>query len=315
AKSQLYFSWAKDYGGAKTKKPSLFLQETKLVPGEITSQATGKVFFSTNPKKDVVFKILPDKFSFSAIKAFQNCPLQYKYQYYLKIPSPGSAYFSFGQSIHKAFELYLKEYRSRLNQIQQDLFAKKNAAVELGSYAMLAELYEKNLVDEWYKNKKQKADYRKKGLELLKNFYGYSMNNPPKPKYLEQSFYLPLGDYKFTGKIDRADELPGGGIAILDYKTGEKIPSKNAKGDLDQLYIYQWAAKEYLGEKVGMMSYWYLWENKFLEESVAGESEIEKLKLGLLEAVEKIVYTTKYDLFKQEHINSPRHQCIYENLE
>ena len=141
------------------------------------------------------------------------------------------------------------------------------------------------------------------------------MNNPPKPKYLEQSFYLPLGDYKFTGKIDRADELPGGGIAILDYKTGEKIPSKNAKGDLDQLYIYQWAAKEYLGEKVGMMSYWYLWENKFLEESVAGESEIEKLKLGLLEAVEKIVYTTKYDLFKQEHINSPRHQCIYENLE
>ena len=37
-----------------------------------------------------------------------------------------------------------------------------------------------------------------------------------------------------------------------------------------------------------MMSYWYLWENKFLEESIAGESEIEKLKLGLLEAVEKL---------------------------
>ena len=72
AKSQLYFSWAKDYGGAKTKKPSLFLQETKLVPGEITSQATGKVFFSTNPKKDVVFKILPDKFSFLLLKRFKT---------------------------------------------------------------------------------------------------------------------------------------------------------------------------------------------------------------------------------------------------
>ena len=55
---------------------------------------------------------------------------------------------------------------------------------------MLAELYEKNWVDEWYKNKKQKLT-TEKGLELLKNFYGYSMNNPPKPKYLEQSFYLP----------------------------------------------------------------------------------------------------------------------------
>lgn len=315
AKSQLYLSWAKDYGGAKTKKPSLFLQETKLVPGEIASQATGKVFFSANTKKNEVFKILPDKFSFSAVKAFQNCPLQYKYQYYLKIPSPGSAYFSFGQSIHKAFELYLKEYRSRLNQTQQDLFAKKNVAAELGSYAMLEEFYEKNWVDEWYKTKKQKADYKKKGLQLLKNFYGYSMTNPPKPKYLEQSFYLPLGDYKFTGKIDRADELPGGGIAILDYKTGEKIPSKNAKGDLDQLYIYQWAAEEYLGEKVGMMSYWYLQENKFLEEQVAGKEEIEKLKASLLETIEKIVHTTKYDLFKEAHNSAPRHDCLYTNLE
>ncbi len=341
AKSQLYLSWAKNYGGAKTKKPSLFLQETKLVPGEVASQATGKVFFSANPKKDVVFKILPDKFSFSAVKAFQNCPLQYKYQYYLKIPSPGSAYFSFGQSIHKAFELFLKEYRDRANQTQQDLFApletfvklkqdgqllpsknkepltgftKKNASVELGSFAMLEELYQKNWVDEWYKTKKQKADYRKKGIELLKNFYGYSIANPPRPKYLEQSFYLPLGDYKFTGKIDRADELPGGGIAILDYKTGEKIPSKNGKGDLDQLYIYQWAAEEYLGEKVGKMSYWYLQENKFLDERVAGKEEIEKLKSGLLETIEKIVYTTKHDLFKEAHNSAPRHDCFYENL-
>ncbi len=314
AKSRLYFSWGKNYGGAKTKKPSLFLQETKLVPGDVTSQATGKVFFSTNPKKDVAFQILPEKFSFSAIKAFQNCPLQYKYQYYLKIPSPGSAYFSFGQSIHKAFELYLKEYRGRLNQTQQDLFAKKNTSAELGPYALLEELYEKNWVDEWYKNKKQKTDYKKKGVELLKNFYGYSTGHLPKPKYLEQSFFLPLGEYKFTGKIDRADELPGGGVAILDYKTGEKIPDKNGRGDLDQLYIYQWAAEEYLGEKVGMMSYWYLQENKFLEENVAGKAEIEKLKSGLLETIEKIVHTTKYDLFKQEHQNSPRHQCNFENL-
>ena len=35
---------------------------------------------------------------------------------------------------------------------------------------MLAELYEKNWVDEWYKNKKQKADYRKKALNYLKTF-------------------------------------------------------------------------------------------------------------------------------------------------
>ena len=124
AKSHLYFSWGKDYGGAKTKKPSVFLQETKLVPGEQISQATGKVFFSPLKKGAVVYKVLPETFSFSALKAFENCPLQYKYQYYLKLPSPGSAYFSFGQTMHKVFELYLKDFRSRQNQSQQDLFAK-----------------------------------------------------------------------------------------------------------------------------------------------------------------------------------------------
>jgi DNA helicase-2/ATP-dependent DNA helicase PcrA len=315
AKTRLYLSWAKDYGGAKTKKPSVFLQETGLVPGGIISQATGKVVFSGPQKKDVVFKILPDKFSFSAIKAFENCPLQYKYQYYLKLPSPGSAYFSFGQTIHKAFELYLKEYRARKNQSQQDLFSKKAGVVLPGDFKLLEDLYEQNWVDEWYRDKKQKEEYRKKGKQLLKYFYGHCQNHPPDPKYLEQSFYLPLGDYKFTGKIDRADAMPGGGIEILDYKTSEKIPGKNSKGDLDQLYIYQWAAEEYLGEKVSKMAYWYLQEDKFMEESVADKDDIIKLKARLLEVMEKIVHTVKYDLFLEEHKNAPRHNCEYEKLE
>src|SRR4029077_7836578 len=112
AKTHLYLSWGRDYGGAKNKKTSVFFQETKIVPGPVTSMATGKVIFSSASKKDEVYKLLPETFSFSALKAFENCPLQYKYQYYLKLPSPGSPYFSFGQTIHKVFELYLKDFRT-----------------------------------------------------------------------------------------------------------------------------------------------------------------------------------------------------------
>lgn len=315
AKSRLYFSWGKDYGGAKTKKPSVFLQETKLVPGKVTSQATGKVFFSASQKKPEVFKILPDKFSFSAIKAFEKCPLEYKYQYYLKLPSPGSPYFSFGQTIHKVFELYLKDLRTRQNQNQGDLFAKNLAQAELGGLPMLEDLYKQNWIDEWYRDKKQKADYRKKGLKLLKTFHEHTTQHPPKPKYLEQSFFLPIGGYKFTGKIDRADEAPGGGIEILDYKTSDKTPEKNAKGDLDQLYIYQWAAEEFLHEKVKKMSYWYLPANKFLEEQVAGKQEIQNLKAKLLEVIEKIIHTAKFDLFSEAHREAKQHDCSYKFLD
>jgi DNA helicase-2/ATP-dependent DNA helicase PcrA len=315
AKSHLYFSWGRDYGGAKTKKPSVFLHETKLVPGPVTSQATGKVFFETKKGNEIIYKSLPKTFSFSALKAFENCPLQYKYQYYLKIPSPGSAYFSFGQTIHKVFELYLKDYASRKNQPQQDLFSKKIQTVELGDLKLLNEFYEKNWIAEWYKTKKQQQEYFEKGKELIKKFYGYTQLNPPNPKLLEKSFFLPLGDYKFTGKIDRADIKADGTIEIIDYKTSEKIPSKNDKGNLDQLHVYQWAAQEFFGETVGGMSYWYLQDNKFLAEPIASAEEILKLKQRLLETIEKIVQTIKYDNFKNIHAETKEHKCIYENLE
>jgi DNA helicase II / ATP-dependent DNA helicase PcrA len=51
AKAGLYLTWAKDYGGARLKKPSLFLQETALVPSDKENLATGKVFFTTAEKK------------------------------------------------------------------------------------------------------------------------------------------------------------------------------------------------------------------------------------------------------------------------
>ncbi len=312
AKSQLYLSWAKDYGGEKTKKPSVFLQETKLVSAQSAITSTGKVFFAPANKSEIVYKTLPETFSFSALKTFENCPLQYKYQYYLKLPTAGSPYFSFGQTIHKVFELYLKEYRSRRNQSQQDLFAKTSSQAELGDFKLLEELYEKNWIDEWYENKKQKADYRKKGRELLKTFYQTLKASPCNPKFLEKSFYLPLGSYKFTGKIDRADSTANKTLEIIDYKTSEKIPSKNDKNDLDQLHVYQWAAQEFLGEKVSKLSYWYLQNNKFLPEEVAGKNEIQALKTRLLESIESIAETIKYDMFKKAHESVKAHRCEFE---
>ncbi|MDE2312057.1 MAG: ATP-dependent helicase [Patescibacteria group bacterium] len=313
AKTGLHLSWAKDYGGAKTKKPSIFLQETKLVPSNISSQATGKVFFPGPTKTNQVYQILPQTFSFSALKAFETCPLQYKFQYYLKLPGPGSAYFSFGQTIHKVFELYLKDYRARKGQSQQDLFGKMPGQAEIGTLEFLEELYEKYWIDEWYKDKKQKLDYRQKGKQLLKIFYEHTKHHSCDPKYLEQSFYLPLGEYKFTGKIDRADTAATG-LQIVDYKTSEKIPAKNEKNDLDQLHVYQWAAEEFLGEKVSGLSYWYLQDNKFLNEDPAGQADIDKLKHRLLESIEKIIHTVKYDLFNEEHAKTKKHPCAFERL-
>lgn len=313
AKSHLYLSWAKDYGGQRAKKPSLFLQETKLVPSDKVNLATGKVVFN-RPKggsKKVVYKELPDSYSYSAITQFLNCPLDYKYRYYLRLPMPGSAQLSFGVTMHTVFQQYMETYRNLLSAEQQDLFAQKTAAIELPPLQLLEQLYEKNWVDDWYESKTQKEDYRQKGKEILKRFYETSKASPQTPKYIESAFKLELGPdkYHFVGKIDRADSKPNG-LDIIDYKTG-KPPKGDHAGDLDQLRIYQWAAQDYLHEKVSSLAYWYVDSGEVRSVPLATEEEITKLKQSLLSTIEDIREAIKYDKFSELHKKTKQHQCDF----
>ncbi len=313
SKCNLFFSWAKDYGGTKAKKPSIFLEETKLVPSDLVNHATGKVVFNRPEKTpSPVFQVMPKSFSYSQLNDFETCPLKYKYVHYLKLPVAGNHYFSFGNSIHKVFEQYLALYKKELEYGQADLFGKKNTG-EIPDFKILQQLYEKNWIDEWYKNKTQKEEYRHLGIEMLHKFYEHTKNNPCHPKYIEQRFKLFVGPYFFSGKIDRAD-IKDGGIEILDYKTGS-TPKKGDKKDIDQLHIYQWAAQEFLKENVVGMKYWYLQDNGFIEEKIADTKEIDDLKNRMLVTIEKIIHVTKYNLFKEEHKKVRDHQCDFEDLE
>ena len=150
---------------------------------------------------------------------------------------------------------------------------------------------------------------------MLKQFYDECELNMPKPKYIEQSFILFLDKFRLVGRIDRAD-LTDGGLLIYDYKTG-KLPKKSEKKDIDQLYIYQWAAQEYLKEKVVGLKYWYLQETvqPFLEETPATAEDIIKLKQELLDLMNRVVQTVKFDSFSEEHKKTKDHKCEFEVLE
>lgn len=316
AKKHLFLSWAKNYGGKLNKKPSQFLVETGLIPSEKLTRATGKVIFTQTAKnRKEVFQILPDRFSYSQLKDFETCPLKYKYQYYLKLPVRGSQYLSFGNTMHKVFEEYLQKYKDLSTFSQQDLFGNSKLEPKLPKFEILEQLYEKNFIDEWYQNKKQRTEYQKQGQEMLKKFYDECLKTPPKPKYIEQSFILFLDKFRLVGRIDRADEQDNG-LIIYDYKTG-KAPKKSEKRDLDQLYIYQWAAQEYLKEKVSALKYWYLKEtdDQFFPEELASDEDIVKLKQELLTIMNRVVETVKYDNFKEEHKKAKEHKCEFEDLE
>lgn len=311
ARDGLFLTRAYDYFGKATKRPSRFLYELGLVTSEELTAPINKIktvqpILKANPS---VFKV-PDSFSFSSVSAFLKCPLDFKYRYLLKLPTPGSPSLSFGLTMHKTLEVYLRRWQQIQRAVQGDLFG-GGAQPELPSWEELKQIYQESWVDEWYESAAQKQEYREKvGPAELINFYNEIKKQPPSPKYLETFFKIALGPYKFVGKIDRLDEIQGG-VVIIDYKTGREPPKGLAKVDKDQLIIYQIAAQEFFRLPVVNARYWYLLPNKFSPDFVADNKQIAALKEEYRKWIDIIVSTIKNDSFAAIHDDFHKGDCHY----
>ena len=322
AKKELYFTSADDYGGQRKKKLSRFL--TEMGYKELDRDVSAHFVHPTRPDKrgspvpspsvrgniassPVPAKYIPDHFSFSQLAAFEKCPLQYKFNFILKVPVRGKSVFSFGHTMHNT----LYDFFKFVNEPEQkDLFSSsslRGAAATKQSSKLLDELlefYEKNWVDEWYESKKQKEEYKENGKKIIKEFYKKYLENPPKILQtkdglaLELAFNLKIGGNTIIGKIDRIDDLGNGKVQIIDYKTG----TSKDKPEKEQLFIYQMAAQEILNLKPELLSYYYLDDGKILS-FLGTEKELEQQKEKVLEQIEKIK--------NSEFEPTPGWQCQY----
>ena len=276
AKSGLYFTSAKDYGGVNQKKLSLFLAELGYKNGE--QEEPVKNIRISSYKKPQTRLPLPDHFSFTQLAAFEKCPRQYQYAHIWKIRPRGKAVFSFGKTMH--------------NTLYESLSA--GGKVTLGK---IKEVYEKEWINEWFDDQAEKDNYHKLGLKSLKLFWqDYSrrspkiltLNNAPA---LEVGFNLKINGYTINGKIDRIDEA-GKGVEIIDYKTGT-VKDKLRPEEKQQLLIYQIAAREVFGLKPEKLTYFYL-ENATTATFIGSEGDIEKQKEKIAGQIEKIEKSNFY---------------------
>ncbi len=318
ARDGVWLTRAEDYFGKTTRKPSRFLYELGLVSEQEYTSPSKKIKLEIPQiiTKAVARYPLPESFSFSSVSAFIKCPLKYKYHYLLKLPTPGGAALSYGVTIHKTLELFLKMWQNRMTAVQTDLFGIVNATgVALPTIDDLLKLYNESWVDDWYESKQQKEEYRtKKGPLHLKHFYERFVSAPPKTKYLEKFFKIAMGPYKFVGKIDRLDQLTNG-VGIVDYKTTAKPPTDLQKVDKDQLIIYQIAAQEFLRETVTQAQYWYLEPNTVSDPFVADKKQVDNLKSEYTKVIEKIISTVEANSFVQADKALGKHECKFRHLE
>lgn len=308
AKEELYLSGAKDYGGARAKKPSRFISEmgveNSLLPEIRLAQKNEflRDLHYLNSRELVVDKEktpeekypLPEKFSFSQLAAFSTCPLQYKFAFVLKIPaSTDKASLIFGRVLHNTLYNFLLPTLGEWRKMQGDLFAeledvsgkpKKGGVSNLLTEKRLMEIYEEFWQADGYQDKKEREDYKKKGTDALHKFWqSYSANTPKEIMFLEKRFSFKIGGDVIKGAIDRIDKLTDGSLEIVDYKTG-KTKTKLDFSAKRQLILYQLFIEEFLGVKVGALSYYYL-ESGEKFTFTATEKDITKLQLEIREEI------------------------------
>jgi DNA helicase-2/ATP-dependent DNA helicase PcrA len=317
AKKGLFFSSAEDYGGQRKKKISRFLCELKdlgLAVQEKSQIKEPTLFKEKTEKIKKEFKeneleiILPQKFSFTQLKAFDNCPYQYRFAHVLRVPVRGKPVFSFGKTIHSTLQKFFAMAMERGNFDQRDIFGdpsggptshleaeppKKLKIVEknIVSEKELMEIFENSWIDDWYTTRKSQDEYKDKGRKLLKEFYAGLSDKYVLPKYLEKGFNLKIQsngeEYTLKGVMDRVDEVEDG-IEIIDYKTGEgKEEDKLKAEDKEQLLIYQMAANEVMQEKVASLSFYYVEPNRKVS-FLGSNKELEKLKEKIIKTIEEI---------------------------
>ncbi len=295
AKEELFISGAKDYGGVREKKPSPFISEMGLDIFEVgdSQEFSSKLEFlrdldrlDEKIEEKTEKLVLPDKFSFSQLAAFSNCPLQYKFAFVLKIPVPtDKASLIFGRVLHNVLNEFLEPLLDSKKAFQDSLFGEVKK-VDLDNKKLL-DIYERRWQDDGYASKEERSKYHKKGQEILNNFWQrWLTEETPEVLFLEKSFTFKIGDGVIKGAIDRVDRLSDGSLEIIDYKTGNP-KEKLEYADKRQLILYKIFLEEFFGTQVSLLSYYYL-EGGYKTSFVAKDKDVEKLRLEVLEEIAAI---------------------------
>ncbi len=289
AKDKVFLSASKFYGeGKRPRKISRFVIETlgkKLVDKQLVVKREEKSqlsIFDFKQTKLINQSPITDKemfllkqFSFSQLNSFKTCPLQYKYQYILKIPTTPSAAESFGTAIHQALQKFYAEFLKNKKINQKDLLA----------------IFEKTWIPVGYASSTHQIRMKNEGKKMLINFYKKLHSPDLKIIALEKLFKIKISnDIFLTGKIDRIDKVNKYGVEIIDYKTGKKPNEREITKNL-QLTIYAMAAidKNLFNKKLAdiNLTFYYLqpMEKITLKKN---EEDLIKTKEEIINMVEEI---------------------------
>lgn len=188
------------------------------------------------------------RFSYTQLQTFRYCPLKYQFAYLYRIPVKPSPEMNFGTDIHACLEGFFRQVMGGYVPSLQELLDTFFRCHTPGRYG----------------EPHQDEGYRRLGVDLITVFYTQQKGSFTAPLFVERPFLLEMGSVgAIRGVIDRVDSLPGGGVEIIDYKTG-KPKEAVEEDDRLQLRLYAMAAKEVLQLDPKRVSFYFLRNNQKL---------------------------------------------------
>ncbi|MFH1430676.1 MAG: PD-(D/E)XK nuclease family protein, partial [Candidatus Uhrbacteria bacterium] len=318
ARERLFLTHADDYGGARAKKPSIFLHELELDTtelGEISKHMHGIPLTPkrVDPRETRPTHALPSKLSFTSISDYLTCPWLYHYRHVMRVPISlyGKGQISFGKTIHHTMQRFFDLAIERRAAAQGALFdgasaGKKGSAIP--SLQELLDIYEQEWLDEWYKSEDERVKHRALGKAALTKYYEELAQDWPNVIGTETPFTIKIGAVSVNGEIDRMDRMADGSISITDYKTGKKAKTVDSIKKL-QLIVYKRAAEEVMGERVSRLAYYHFDGNEMVEVEAK-----EKDMVTLEDRVQEVSEGIANDRFKEKPGEMQCHYCDYKNI-
>ncbi len=212
--------------------------------------------------------------SASAIEAYENCPLKFKFSHYLKVPTGPQPALTFGNIMHQCVRHYF-ELRTRGRARFEDV----------------AEFYERSWKDAGFEDEYQEQTYKKAGLGQLRAFVTKHEACATLPLGMETHFALDLGDVVLEGRVDQINPLKDSAVELVDYKTGRPPSQKDADKSL-QLSIYALAAREQMKLNPARLTFYSLAINEAIS-SVRTSKDLD----GVVAEVRQVAGQIRQQLF------------------
>ena len=196
--------------------------------------------------------------SASRFGTYIKCPLQFKYEYILKIPTPTKTYFDMGSAVHAVAE--------QLTILQKNgtTYSKKEAL----------EILEKSWSSNAYlkKSKQKESQDKKSATEMVDTLLEWLDKNPNKVKDVEKEFYIEICGVKVSGRMDRVEVTPDGEYEIVDFKSGRVYLTKNTIKEDPQMNLYALGVKKVYGKLPQKASLFYIKDDKKVEYNITSDN-------------------------------------------